>query len=183
MVVLLVVVALIAILMIAVGVRNYRAFYTKSCCSLCGSDTGIKGNKRFKLKDGVACERCIGGAGYMVTAGPLAFAGNSVSDVSALVGMSEDDRKRYHEEKRNELMSQIQSSQNTVAHANTSPEPVKCPRCGSTQISSDKKGFGVGKAVIGNAIAGPIGLAAGNIGAKKVRITCLKCGKQWEAGK
>ncbi len=30
-----------------------------------------------------------------------------------------------------------------------------------------QKGFGVGKAVIGTAVAGPIGLVAGNKGAKK----------------
>ena len=55
--------------------------------------------------------------------------------------------------------------------------------CGSTSISADKKGFGVGKAVVGVAIAGPIGLVGGNIGAKKVRVTCLNCGHQWIAGK
>lgn len=61
------------------------------------------------------------------------------------------------------------------------PTP-KCPKCGSTSISANKKGFGVGKAVIGNAIAGPIGLVAGNIGAKKVRVTCLNCGHHWTRG-
>lgn len=58
-----------------------------------------------------------------------------------------------------------------------------CPICGSTSISANKKGFGVGKAVVGAAVAGPIGLAAGNIGASKVRITCLNCGHTWTAGK
>lgn len=58
-----------------------------------------------------------------------------------------------------------------------------CPKCGSTSISANKKGFGVGKAVVGTAVAGPIGLVAGNIGASKVRITCLNCGHTWTAGK
>jgi len=62
-------------------------------------------------------------------------------------------------------------------------EEVRCPKCGSTSISADKKGFGIGKAVVGAAVAGPIGLAAGGIGARKVRITCLNCGHQWIAGK
>ena len=56
-----------------------------------------------------------------------------------------------------------------------------CPKCGSTSLTANKKGFGVGKAVIGTAVAGPIGLVAGNKGAKKVRITCLNCGNQWWA--
>lgn len=58
-----------------------------------------------------------------------------------------------------------------------------CPKCGSTSLSAHKKGFGVGKAVVGVALTGGIGLAAGNIGAKKVRITCLNCGHQFWAGK
>jgi len=58
-----------------------------------------------------------------------------------------------------------------------------CPKCGSTSLSAHKKGFGIGKAVIGGALTGGIGLIAGNIGAKKIRVTCLNCGKQFWAGK
>lgn len=54
-----------------------------------------------------------------------------------------------------------------------------CPKCGSTSISANKKGFGIGKAIMGWNLAGPIGLMAGNIHAKKVRVTCLNCGHQW----
>jgi len=62
-------------------------------------------------------------------------------------------------------------------------EPIKCPKCGSTSLSANKKGFGIGKAIVGGAVAGPLGLMAGNIGSKKVRVTCLKCGHQFWAGK
>lgn len=55
-----------------------------------------------------------------------------------------------------------------------------CPKCGSTSLSANKKGFGVGKAVIGAAIAGPIGLVGGNLGAKKLWVTCLNCGHRWK---
>lgn len=58
-----------------------------------------------------------------------------------------------------------------------------CPKCLSTSLTANKKGFGIGKAVIGAAVTGGIGLVAGNIGAKKVRVTCLKCGHQFWAGK
>jgi predicted RNA-binding Zn-ribbon protein involved in translation (DUF1610 family) len=57
---------------------------------------------------------------------------------------------------------------------------AKCPRCGSTSLSGNKKGFGIGKAVIGAALVGPLGLVAGNVGAKKVQVTCLKCGKKFK---
>ncbi len=35
-----------------------------------------------------------------------------------------------------------------------------CPKCGSTSLTANKKGFGIGKAVIGASVAGPIGLVA-----------------------
>lgn len=54
-----------------------------------------------------------------------------------------------------------------------------CPKCGSTSLTADKKGFSVGKAVVGAALTGGIGLVAGAIGAKKVRVTCLNCGYQF----
>ena len=55
-----------------------------------------------------------------------------------------------------------------------------CPRCGSTSLSANKKGFGIGKAVIGANLMGAFGLVAGNINAKKVWVTCLNCGKRWK---
>lgn len=60
---------------------------------------------------------------------------------------------------------------------------IKCPKCGSTQITADKKGFGLGKAAAGGVLLGPVGLLGGLVGSKKVMVTCLKCGKTWEAGK
>lgn len=60
---------------------------------------------------------------------------------------------------------------------------VYCPKCLSTSVTGDKKGFGIGKAVVGASLVGGLGLMAGNINAKKVRLTCMKCGYQWIAGK
>ena len=58
-----------------------------------------------------------------------------------------------------------------------------CPYCGSTSLTANKKGYGIGKGVIGAAVAGPFGLAAGNIGRQKVLVTCLNCGRQFRPGK
>jgi hypothetical protein len=58
-----------------------------------------------------------------------------------------------------------------------------CPKCYSTSLSANKKGFGVGKAIVGAALTGGIGLVAGNINAKNVLVTCLKCGHQFKPGK
>ena len=57
---------------------------------------------------------------------------------------------------------------------------MKCPRCGSTSLSGNKKGYGIGKGLVGAAMLGPLGLVAGNIGSKKVLITCMKCGYKFK---
>ena len=60
---------------------------------------------------------------------------------------------------------------------------ITCPKCGSNQITANKKGFGLGKAVGGAILLGPIGLLGGAIGSRKIMLTCLNCGKQWRPGK
>lgn len=58
--------------------------------------------------------------------------------------------------------------------------PSKCPMCDSSfewvEIDQDRKGFSVGKAAVGGVLLGPIGLAAGVLGKKKVLYKCRKCG-------
>ncbi len=73
---------------------------------------------------------------------------------------------------------------NQAAENNLGPsEPVvRCPKCGSTHLSANKKGFSAGKALTGAVLTGGIGLLAGGIGSGKVTITCLNCGHQWRAG-
>lgn len=61
-------------------------------------------------------------------------------------------------------------------------EPIKCPKCASTQISTDKKGFSGKKAIAGALLTGGIGLLAGTIGSNKTELTCLKCGKTFKIG-
>lgn len=60
---------------------------------------------------------------------------------------------------------------------------VKCPKCGSTSISGNKKGYGIGKGIIGASAVGAIGLVAGNLGSQTVYCTCMKCGHRFKAGK
>ena len=61
--------------------------------------------------------------------------------------------------------------------------PLACPKCRSTQLTANKKGFGLRGAIVGGLVAGPVGLLGGFVGAGKVKITCLQCGHSWEAGK
>ncbi|AKN34199.1 hypothetical protein Ccar_16105 [Clostridium carboxidivorans P7] len=73
----------------------------------------------------------------------------------------------------------IDSPRQTGASNNS----ISCPKCGSKQITANNKGFSLGKAAIGGGLFGGVGLLGGFIGSRKVLITCLKCGNQWEAGK
>ena len=75
-------------------------------------------------------------------------------------------------------LKEIVDKQNTIKESNT----ACCPKCGSTSLTANKKGYGIGKGVVGAAVVGPLGLIAGNAGAKKVLVTCLNCGNQFKPG-
>ena len=54
-----------------------------------------------------------------------------------------------------------------------------CPRCGIGYLQAAGErtgGFSGKKAVIGAVVAGPIGLAAGALGKKKITYVCNRCG-------
>jgi len=56
-----------------------------------------------------------------------------------------------------------------------------CPRCHSTQVTAGKKGFGIGKALMGGVFLGPVGILAGFIGSKNMEFACLSCKERWSA--
>ena len=54
-----------------------------------------------------------------------------------------------------------------------------CPKCGIgylVSVGERTGGFSGGKALVGAVIAGPIGLAAGALGKKKITYMCKRCG-------
>jgi tellurium resistance protein TerD len=59
---------------------------------------------------------------------------------------------------------------------------IRCPRCGSSQISANKKGVDAGNACCGALLFGPLGLLCGMTDSNKVIVTCLNCGHQWRKG-
>jgi len=61
-------------------------------------------------------------------------------------------------------------------------EPVRCPRCGSTQIHAGKKGYDTGAGCCGALLIGPLGLLCGATDSNAVTVTCLNCGHSWPAG-
>ena len=56
-----------------------------------------------------------------------------------------------------------------------------CPRCHSNQVTAGKKGFGLGKALVGGVLLGPVGILAGFIGSKNMEFACLSCKERWNA--
>lgn len=60
--------------------------------------------------------------------------------------------------------------------------PIRCPHCHSTQLTANKRGFGLGGAAVGGIALGPVGLLGGLVGAGQIRITCLKCGHVFQPG-
>jgi hypothetical protein len=69
---------------------------------------------------------------------------------------------------------------NSVIGGSDSSSQVRCARCGSSQITAQKRGFRVGRAIGAGIATGAIGgLVAGVAGKNKVVITCLKCGHEW----
>lgn len=56
----------------------------------------------------------------------------------------------------------------------------RCPKCGSTHISANKKGMDSGNACCGALLLGPLGLLCGL--SDTVVVTCLNCGQHWRKG-
>lgn len=76
----------------------------------------------------------------------------------------------------------ITTQQTQVKPEEDDKEYVFCPKCMSTHVHTEQKGFSGGKALAGAVTFGGLGLLAGTIGSKNVLITCLKCGHKFKAG-
>ena len=60
---------------------------------------------------------------------------------------------------------------------------VYCPKCYSTNITAQKRGFKFGRALVGGVLTLGVGVMAGAVGKNKIEVTCLNCGHTWKAGK
>lgn len=75
----------------------------------------------------------------------------------------------------NNMMSSTERGNTMAKDLNYQP----CPKCmlGYLTATGERKGgFSGGKALVGAAIVGPLGLAAGALGRKKTTYTCNRCG-------
>lgn len=55
-----------------------------------------------------------------------------------------------------------------------------CPKCHSTSITFSTKKLSIGRALVGNAVAGPAGAVLGGLSSGKGYAVCLNCGKRWK---
>ena len=165
----------------------------KAVCAICGGPVGFF---KFTGKDGMACKKCLSEANIKLQ--QLHFF-RPYESVAEIKHVNDTDITSLTEERKKDFISELDSlaaddneayfemlrekiKKNDV-HIQPVDNTPKCPKCHSTSISAYQQGFGVGKSVVGAAVAGPLGLVAGNIGSKKVHITCLNCGYRWQAGK
>lgn len=77
--------------------------------------------------------------------------------------------------------SQSYGQNNTPSYSQSPDQGMGCPTCHSTQVTAGKKGFGVGKALLGGVMLGPVGILAGFIGSKNMEFVCLSCKTRWNA--
>ena len=62
-----------------------------------------------------------------------------------------------------------------------SDNTLRCPKCGSTNLYTSKKGFAVGRAVgIGLLINPVVGVVGGAVGRKKLEHTCINCNTRFK---
>ncbi|MEE0420044.1 MAG: zinc ribbon domain-containing protein [Lachnospiraceae bacterium] len=55
-----------------------------------------------------------------------------------------------------------------------------CPKCGSISITHVDKKLSIGRAIVGNELAGPTGAILGGLSSKKGYAKCLNCGHKWK---
>lgn len=103
-------------------------------------------------------------------------------DFVALINEHEAKKRQQIAKQKQNLEVQRQNDRTKVQQYKQDGIPY-CPKCHSTSLTANKKGFGVGKAAAGAVIAGPYGLLAGGLGSRKVTITCLNCGHQFKPGR
>lgn len=90
------------------------------------------------------------------------------------------EREAELKERYAELKEQQRENWDKLAGIMASSKVASCPKCHSTSISYDTKKLSVGRAIVGNAVAGPTGAIIGGLSSKKGYAVCLNCGKRWK---
>lgn len=108
-------------------------------------------------------------------------------EVSRCTNVKVNPDKELKEQEKIKRNIEIDKSRNIdknfyTTKSNHDKNVVYCPKCKSTSLTANKKGFSLAKGALGVATIGLYGLVAAGHGKNKVIVTCLKCGHQWKAG-
>lgn len=57
---------------------------------------------------------------------------------------------------------------------------IRCPKCGSIQVATVKRGFSWGWGIAGFFLIPGFGILLGFCGSKKRRLKCTSCGRKWK---
>lgn len=79
-----------------------------------------------------------------------------------------------------ELANELSLINKKIQNKKEEAQIVRCPKCHSTSITYDTKKLSIGRAIVGNAIAGAPGAILGGLSSKKGYAVCLNCGKRWK---
>lgn len=148
-------------------------------CSACGKRIPEEEYSSSVLMDGLRCPNC--GATVSADANFCTNCRSPLSETAVAEVQKRNDLQLQQAQMQMQAMTLKAQQEQLQIQKMQYDSMARCPRCGSTSLSGNKKGFGIGKAVVGAALVGPLGLVAGNIGSKKVLVTCLKCGKKFKA--
>lgn len=102
--------------------------------------------------------------------------------IDALREANGDSKLALYYIQQNNYQENSESSYQLTPHSVLVESELRCPKCNSSQLTNNKKGFGLGQAAAGAILLGPIGLLGGFMGSNKVVVTCLKCGHSWQPG-
>ena len=91
----------------------------------------------------------------------------------------QEEQERWRQEEKARRYETFRKDVQAANNAGKKNNEVRCPSCGSTQITAKNQGFGLGKAAVGGLLLGPVGLLGGVIGSKNTKVVCLKCGREW----
>ena len=107
--------------------------------------------------------------------------------VKSIINISEKDASENSNETseliESEAIDEDEQYSDLLSSVFDSRGTLNCPNCESgkmERVDSKREGFSIVKAVVGVAVAGPIGGVAGFLGRKKVTYKCNDCGHTFE---
>ena len=96
--------------------------------------------------------------------------------------LSKELKKIIKEIKKEFLNEQIKINQDIDQMNIEYKSILRCPKCGSTDFHSEKRGFSTGRAIAAGALTGFLDVAAvaGAVGNDKMVNVCDSCGHKWK---